>query len=63
MCFIDYSKAFDCVDHQALLNCLREMGISEHMIVLLRGLHDDQEATVPTIFGNTEWFKMSKGVR
>ena len=63
MCFIDYSKAFDCVDHQALLNCLRHMGIPEHIRVLLRGLYDDQEATVRTIFGNTEWSKISKGVR
>eukprot|EP00112_Aurelia_sp_Birch-Aquarium-sp1_P026756 Seg970.1 transcript_id=Seg970.1/GoldUCD/mRNA.D3Y31 product="Retrovirus-related Pol polyprotein from type-2 retrotransposable element R2DM" pseudo=true protein_id=Seg970.1/GoldUCD/D3Y31 len=63
MCFIDYSKAFDCVDHQALLNCLRKMGIPEHMIILLRGLHTDQEATVRTMYGNTEWFKINKGVR
>ena len=63
ICFIDYSKSFDCVDHQALLNCLREMGIPEHMIVLLRGLYDEQEATVRTIYGNTEWFKINKGVR
>ena len=63
MCFIDYSKAFDCVDHQALLNFLREIGIPEHMIVLLRGLYDDQEATVRTIYGNTEWFKINTGIR
>ena len=63
MCFIDYRKAFDCVDHTALLNSLREMGIPEHIIVLLRGLHDDQEATVRTIYGNTEWLKINKGVR
>ena len=46
MCFIDYSKAFHYADHQALLNCLREMGIPEHMIDLLRRLYDDQEATL-----------------
>jgi len=63
MCFIDYRKAFDCVDHTALLNSLREMGIPEHIIVLLRGLHDDQEATVRTIYGNTKWLKINKGVR
>ena len=63
MCLIDYSKAFDCVDHQALLNCLREFGIPEYMIVLLCGLYDDQEATVRTIYGNTEWLKINKGVR
>ena len=63
MCFIDYSKAFDCVDHQALLNCLRKMGIPEHLIILLRGLYTDQEATVRTMYGNTEWFKINKGVR
>jgi len=62
MCFIDYSKAFDCVYHQALLNCLREMGIPEHMIVLVCGLYHDQEATVRTIYGSTEWFKIKKGV-
>ena len=63
MCFIDYSKAFDCIDHQALLNCLREMGIPEYMIVLLLGLYDDQEATLQTIYGNTGWFTINKGVQ
>ena len=46
ICFIDYSRVFACVDNQALWNCLREMGIPEHMIVLLRRLYDDQEETV-----------------
>ena len=63
MCSVYNNKAFDCVDHPALLNCLREMGIPEHMIVLLRGMYDDQEATVRTIYGSTEWFKINKGVR
>ena len=63
MCIIDYSKEFDFVDHQGLLNCLRKMGIPEHMIILLRGLYTDQEATVRTMYGNAEWFKINKGVR
>ena len=63
MCFIDYSKVFDCVDHQTLLNCLRKMGIPVYVIILLRGLYTDQEATVGTMHGNTEWFKIYKGVR
>ena len=46
ICFIDYSRVLDCVDNPAFLNGLREMGIPEHMIVLLRGLYDDKEATV-----------------
>ena len=49
-CFIDYSKTVDCIDHQALLNCLREMGIPEHMIVLLRRLYDGEQAAVVTVF-------------
>ena len=62
-CFIDYSKAFDCVDHNKLWNCMRKLGIPEHLITLIKNLYTGQEATVRTEFGNTEWFKIGKGVR
>ena len=63
MYFIDYSKAFDCVDHQAHPNCLRKMGIPEHMIILLRGLYTDKEGNSKNYYGKTMWFKINKGVR
>ena len=47
-CFIDYTKAFDCVDHNKLWKILKEMGIADHLICLLRNLYADQEATVRT---------------
>ena len=61
-CFIDYIKAFDCVDHNKLQKIQKDMGIPDHLICLLRGLYADQEATVRTGHG-TEWFKIGKGVR
>ena len=62
-CFIDYTKAFDCVDHNELWTILKEMGISDHLICLLRNLYAGQEATVSTRHGRTDWFQIGKGVR
>ena len=57
-CFIDYAKAFDCVDHNKLWKILQEMGIPGHLICLLRNLYAGQEATVRTGHGTTEWFQI-----
>ena len=62
-CFIDYAKAFDCVDHNKLWKILREMGIPDHLTCLLRNLYAGQEATVRTGHGATDWFQIGKGVR
>ena len=56
VCFIDYAKAFECVDHNKLWKILKEMGISDHLTWLLRNLYADQEATVRTGHGTTDWF-------
>src|SRR5574340_99480 len=61
-CFLDYAKAFDCVDHQKLQKILKEMGIPDHLTCLLRNLYAGQEATVRTGHGTTDWFKLGKGV-
>ena len=61
-CFIDYAKAFDCVDHNKLWKILKEMGIPDHLTCLLRNLYSDQEATVRTGHGTTDWFQIGKGV-
>ena len=61
-CFIDYAKAFDCVDHNKLWKILKEMGIPDHLPCLLRNLYADQEATVRTRHGTTDWFQIGKGV-
>ena len=61
-CFIDYTKAFDCVDHNKLWKILKEMGISDHLTCLLRNLYAGQEATVRTGHGPTDWFQIGKGV-
>ena len=60
-CFIDYAKAFDCVDHNKL-KILKEMGIPDHLICLLRNLYAGQEATVRTRCGTTDWFQIRKRV-
>ena len=60
-CFIDYVKAFDCVDHNKLWKILQEMGIPDHLSCLLRNLYAGQEATVRTLQGTTDWFKIEKG--
>ena len=61
-CFIDYAKAFDCVDHSKLWKILKEMGIPDHLICLLRNLYAGQETTVRTGHGTTDWFQIGKGV-
>ena len=61
-CFIDYAKAFDCVDHNQLWKILQEMGIADHLTCLLRNLYAGQEATVRTGHGTTDWFQIEKGV-
>ena len=62
-CFIDYAKAFDCVDHNKLWKILKEMGIPDLPTCLLRNLYAGQEATVRTGHGKTDWFQIGKGVR
>ena len=62
-CFIDYAKAFDCVDHSKLWKILKEMGIPDHLTGLLRNSYAGQEATVRTGHGTTDWFQIGKGVR
>ena len=61
-CFIDYAKAFDCVEHNKLWKILKEMGIPEHLIGLLRNLYSGQEATVRTGHGTTDWFQIGKAI-
>ena len=62
-CFIDYAKAFDCVDHNKLWKILKEMGIPDRLTCLLRNLYAGQKATVRTGHGTTDWFQIRKGVR
>ena len=62
LCFIDYAKAFDCVDHKKLWKILQEMGIPDHLIYLLRNLYAGKQATVRTGPGTTDWFQVGKGV-
>ena len=61
-CFIDYAKAFDCVDHNKLWKILKEMGIIDHLTCLLRNVYAGQEAKVRTGHGTTDWFQLGKGV-
>ena len=60
-CFIDYAKAFDCVDHNKLWKILKDMGIPAHLTFLLRNLYVGQDATVRTACGTTDWFQTGKG--
>ena len=62
LCFIDYAKAFDCVDHNKLWKILKEVGIADHLTCLLRNLYAGQEAIVRTGRGTTDWFQIGKGV-
>ena len=61
-CFIDYSKAFACVDHNKLLKILQDMGMPDHLTCLLRNLYTGQEARVITGHRTTDWFQIGKGV-
>ena len=61
-CFIDYAKAFYCVDHNTLWKIIKEMGILDHLMCLLRNLCAGQEATVRTGHGTADWFQVGKGV-
>ena len=62
-CFINYAKAFDCVDHKKLWEVFQEMGIPDHLTCRLRNLCAGQEATVRTRQGTADWFQIGKGVR
>ena len=62
-CFIDYAEVFDCVNHNKLWKILKEMGIPDHLIFLLRTLYAGQEATVRSGHGTTDWFQIGKGIR
>ena len=62
-CFIDCAKAFDCMDHNILWKILKQMGIPDHLICLLRNLYVSQEATVRYRHGKMDWFQIGKGVR
>ena len=61
ICFIDYAKAFDCVNHNKLWKILQEMGLSDHLTCLMRNLCAHQEATVRTECGTMDWFQIGKG--
>ena len=61
--FINYAKAFDCVHHGKVWKALREMGLADHLTCILRNLCAGQEATVRTLYGATDWFKIEKGVQ
>ena len=61
--FIDYAKAFACVDHNNLWKILKETGIPDHLTYLLRNLYSGQEATVRSGYGTTDWFQIGKEVR
>ena len=61
-CFIDYAKAFDCVDHSNLWKILQEMGIPDHLTWLLKNLYAGQEARVRTGRGTTNWYQIGKGI-
>ena len=62
-CFIDYAKAFDCVDHNKLWKILKEIGITDHLTCLLKNLYAGQETTVKTGHRETDWFKIGKALQ
>ena len=62
ICFIDYAKAFDCIDHNKPWKILQETGILDHLTCFLRNVYAGQEATVRTRHGTTDWFQIGKGV-
>ena len=61
-CFVDYAKAFDCVDHNKLWEILKEMGILDYLTCLLRNLYAGPETRVRTGHGTADWFQIGKGV-
>ena len=61
-CFTDYAKPFDCVDYNKLWKILKKMGILNHLTCLLRNLYAGQKATIRTLYGKTDWFRIEKGV-
>ena len=61
-CFIDYAKTFNCMDHKKLWKILKQMGLPNHLTCLLQNLYADQEATVRTRHGPTDWFQIGKGI-
>ena len=63
ICFIDYAKAFNCVDHSKLWKILKVMLIPDHLTCLLRNLYAGQQAKVIAVHGTTDWFQIEKGVR
>jgi len=63
LCFIDYSKAFDCISHQELWNIMKDMGFPTHVVKLINKLYDHQESAVRTSRGDTDWFEIGRGVR
>ena len=62
LCFINYAKTLDCVDHNKPWKALKEMGIPNHFTCPMRNLYVGQETTVRTLYGTTDWFKIEKGV-
>ena len=62
ICFVDYAKAFECVNHNKLVKILQEMGIPDHLTCLLRNLYAGHEAPVRTGHGTKDWFQIRKGV-
>ena len=63
MYFIDYNKPFDCVDYEKRWSVLKEMGMSTHLIVLMKNLYTNQQASVKTEYGKTNWCNIGRGVR
>ena len=63
LCFINYNKAFNCVNHNKLWKALKEMGIQDHVTCLLKNLYAGQETTLRTLYGTTDWFRFEKGVQ
>ena len=62
LCLIDYTKAFDCVDHNKMWKTMKERGIPDQLTCLLRNMYAGQQATVRTGQGTTDWFQIEKGV-
>ena len=62
LCFINYAKTFDCVDHDKLWKALREMGTPDHLTCLLRSLYESQEATFRSLYETSDWLRTEKGV-